>query len=102
MITTGAQIRAARALLDWSRPELAAAAELSRNAVAYWENHPTIPAGHHRTPYAIGRIQRALLAAGVEPIVDPAPGVCFLARSPKRKARMHSEQVDCGMAAAGV
>ena len=35
MIAMGAQIRAARALLDWNRSQLAQASGLHKNAVAY-------------------------------------------------------------------
>ena len=75
MIVTGAQIRAARALLGWTRAELATAANLHRNAVAYWERRGTIPTGHYREPHACRHIQKALLVAGVEIFVSPTPGV---------------------------
>ena len=75
MIVTGAQIRAARALLGWTRAELATAATLHRNAVAYWERRATIPTGHYREPHACRHIRKALLVAGVEIFMDPAPGV---------------------------
>jgi transcriptional regulator with XRE-family HTH domain len=39
----GAQIRAARALLGWRRADLATAAGLHRNAVAYWERRTRLP-----------------------------------------------------------
>ena len=75
MIVTGAQIRAARALLGWTRAELATAANLHRNAVAYWERRATIPTGHYREPHACRLIRKALLVAGVEIFMAPAPGV---------------------------
>ena len=74
MIVTGAQIRAARALLGWTRAELATAANLHRNAVAYWELRATIPTGHYREPHACRLIRKALLVAGVEIFMAP-PGV---------------------------
>ena len=75
LILTGAQIRAARALLGWRRAELATAANLHRNAVAYWERRATIPSGHYREPHACRGIREALLAAGVEMFMTPTPGV---------------------------
>ena len=43
----GYQIRAARSLLDRSRAELARAAGLHPNAVAYWEQTPAVPTDRH-------------------------------------------------------
>ena len=42
-ICTGSQIRAARALLGWSRQVLAEAASLHVNTVVYWEQQEEIP-----------------------------------------------------------
>jgi len=78
LIVTGAQIRAARALLGWTRVELAMAANLHRNAIGYWEQHKTIPNGRSREPVACRHIREALHAAGVEVFKDPAPGVRFV------------------------
>ena len=75
MLVTGAQIRAARALLGWTRAELATAANLHRNAVAYWERRAAIPTGHYREPHACRNMRKALLVAGVEIFMAPAPGV---------------------------
>jgi len=44
-IVSGAQVRAARAMLGWRRRDLAAAAGLHPNAVAYWERQGDIIAG---------------------------------------------------------
>lgn len=44
MIKTGAQIKAARAMLGLRREDLARAASLHPNAVQYWENR-VVPDG---------------------------------------------------------
>lgn len=72
---TGAQIRAARALLGWRRVDLAAAAGLHRNAVAYWERQQRMPRSE---PFACRKMRAALLSAGVVTVSTPAPGVCLL------------------------
>ena len=74
-LVTGAQIKAARALLGWRRIDLAAAAGLHRNAVAYWEGQPRMP---RREPFACRKMRTALLSAGVVTVSTPAPGVCLL------------------------
>src|SRR5262245_59329922 len=88
MIRTGAQIRAARALLGWTRQNLADAASLHTNAVAYWEAHAEIPA---RQPYAVERIAEALRRGGVLSFASPTPGVRLAPRTnfvtPKKCAR---------------
>lgn len=83
MITTGAQIRAARALLGWTRTDLAAAAGLHPNAVAYWERAPRIPpplrSGRAQgEPVGCGRIREALDRVGVTFIVKPGIGAVFM------------------------
>ena len=79
MIVTGAQISAARAMLNWTRAELARAAGLHRNAVAYWERHEKIPTGRYRRePIACRHMREALRAAGVDVFTEPAPGVRFV------------------------
>mgnify|MGYP003380801828 CR=1 FL=1 len=72
MILTGAQIRAARALIGITRSELAYQARLHPNAVKYWEVRDTIP---RYQPYAVGRIERCLERLGVVAFADPHPGV---------------------------
>jgi hypothetical protein len=79
MIVTGSQIRAARALLGWTRRDLARASKLHPNAVAYWEGRSEIPTGGWRTPVACRRMHEALLAAGVDFLVLPAIGVRLVA-----------------------
>lgn len=81
MIATGRQIAAARALLGWSQGQLARAAGLHANAVAYWERHETIET--YRPPFACERIRDALQDAGVETFLKPAPGVRFAEISPR-------------------
>ena len=72
MISTGKQIRAARAMLGLRREDLAGAAGLHSNAVKYWEARD-VPPG--QPPYAIDRIERALTILGVIAFADPYPGV---------------------------
>jgi transcriptional regulator with XRE-family HTH domain len=81
MIATGAQIRAARALLDWTRAELAAASGLHKNAVAYWEKRDQITEPGLGSAYALERIAEALLKAGVKTFTSPAPGVRLCRRT---------------------
>jgi DNA-binding XRE family transcriptional regulator len=73
-ITKGVQIRAGRALLGWSRADLARAAGLHRNSVAYWERETEIPLS---APYACELIAKALLPAGVEAFSQPTAGARF-------------------------
>lgn len=86
-LVTGAQLKAARALLGWRRIDLAAAAGLHRNAVAYWEGQSRMP---RREPFACRKMRAALLSAGVVTVSTPAPGVCLLSagcRSPAKPFR---------------
>jgi DNA-binding transcriptional regulator YiaG len=76
MITTGAQIKAARAFLGMRRDDLAAVAGVHPNAVKYWEDRP-VPSGP--LPYAVERIAKALRDRGVEVFADPKPGVRLVA-----------------------
>ena len=80
MIAAGAQISAARALLGWTRSDLAKAAGLHKNSVAYWEKHDAISTGRYRAPIACRRMMEALNRAGVETFVDPSPGVRFVSK----------------------
>jgi transcriptional regulator with XRE-family HTH domain len=79
MITTGAQIRAARALLGWKQDELASAADVHPNAIAYWERLDSFPARARGRSYACHHIERALKAAGIEILSEPTAGVRFCA-----------------------
>jgi transcriptional regulator with XRE-family HTH domain len=93
MVVMGSQIRAARSLLGWSQDELARAANLHLNAVAYWEQTVSIPTGRHQ-PHACRKIAEALRRFGVEFVGHAKPGVRlvqnhnFFMRPPSR-ARAH-------------
>ena len=78
MIVLGAQIRAGRALLDWSRKELAARARLHSNSVAYWEGTEAITG----RPTACERIEAALRAARVVLFTKPFPGAYLCVEQP--------------------
>ena len=75
---SGLQIRAGRALLGWRRTDLARAANLHPNAVAYWERRERLP---RREEVGCRRIREALAQVGVVGVNVPAPGVCLLPRS---------------------
>lgn len=75
MIATGRQIRAARALLGWTRADLARAASVHVNSVAYWEDAANIPTGAYQVPVACRRMRKALLKSGVRTFVSPRIGV---------------------------
>ena len=70
MIARGAQIRAARALLNWTRPQLAQASGLHRNAVRYWEQCADIPMDRFRVPSAVKQIEETLRREGVQLFVS--------------------------------
>lgn len=76
-LSTGAQIRAGRALLGWRRTDLAHAAGLHPNGVKYWERFGRLPRDEQ---YGTRKIRDALFAAGVVAVSEPAPGVCLLPR----------------------
>ena len=92
-IVVGTQIGAARALLGWSRAQLASAAGLHINAIRYWEAKIGIPV--RREPHACRRIREALLHAGVEFIGHAKPGVRlvenanFVMKPPSRARARH-------------
>ena len=82
MIASGAQIRAARAILNWKRSDLAAAARLHKNSIAHWEAKGRITPRHYQGPRAgPRRIEDALLKAGVELFNTPTPGVRLCLRT---------------------
>lgn len=84
MIASGKLISAARAILGWSQQDLAKAAGLHRNAIAYWERHSVIT--HKQQPRfgATGPkiIEKVLGEHGIVFTVDPSPGL-YLCNSPK-------------------
>lgn len=78
MLTTGAQIRAARAALGWSQGDLAERASLHPKSVAYWERHASFaPATKQGPNAALAKIAAALAAEGVEAVAAPHPGIIF-------------------------
>jgi hypothetical protein len=87
-IVTGAQIRAARALLGWRRKDLGTSAQLHPNAVSYWEKRATIPAGAFNEPHACKRMREALEYVGVRFLTNPGPGVTL-----RRGSRCASETI---------
>ena len=73
MVTSG-QIRAARALLDWTRSELSERSGVGISALMRFESADGVPSGNIKT---IDAVKKALEEAGVEFIGSPddAPGV---------------------------
>ena len=69
-MTTPAQIRAARALLDWTQADLAAKADISLTALNVIERDKSDP----RTS-TMNAIERALTSAGIVFLDDGQPGV---------------------------
>lgn len=101
MIETGAQIKAARALLNWRVVDLADAAGLHRNAVGYWEGQTVITA-RHRSGWQSGpqRILDAFRRAGVAFINDPGPGVHLVSQAqipPSIRARGITTRLQQGL-----
>jgi hypothetical protein len=78
MIILGAQIRAGRALLGWSRKELATRARLHSNSVAYWEGTERISGRQS----ACERMEAALKAEGVVFFTKPYPGAYLCVEQP--------------------
>jgi transcriptional regulator with XRE-family HTH domain len=91
-IRTGAQIKAARALLGWTIDDLAEVAGVNPNTVIRWEGMIAIPL---RTPYGVQRITTALGKNDVIPFAEPTPGVRLAERpifaTPKARARAGHE-----------
>lgn len=71
---TSSQIKAARALVDWTARDLAAKAEIGFSTLIRLESSSGVPAGNIKT---IDAVKKALEAAGVEFIGTPddRPGV---------------------------
>lgn len=77
---TGPQLRAARALLDWSQERLATASGVTERTIRSVEDNNARP--HERT---MTRLRDAVEAAGVEFIEsETAIGVLVNRRSPER------------------
>jgi len=81
-LITSAQIRAARALLDWSRADLAKNSGVGASALMRLESAVGIPGGNIKTFEAV---QKAIESAGVEFIGTPedSPGVRLLKQAKK-------------------
>lgn len=71
---TSSQIRAARALLDWTRSELSERSGVGISALMRFESAVGVPSGNIKT---IDAVKKALEDAGVEFIGTPGdrPGV---------------------------
>lgn len=70
-------------MLGWTRADLAMAAGVHVNAVAYWERAPRIPAllpsgrqNLHETE-GVSRLRKALEVCGISFIAVPAPGIAL-------------------------
>ncbi|WP_215290819.1 helix-turn-helix transcriptional regulator [Polynucleobacter sp. MWH-CaK5] len=70
MITSG-QIKAARALVDWTARELATKAEIGFSTLIRLESANGVPAGNIKT---IDAVKKALEDAGIEFIGTPENG----------------------------
>jgi transcriptional regulator with XRE-family HTH domain len=70
-VITGAQIRAARALLRWTTEDLAREAGLASRTIKRFEQTEGIPPSRSST---LAQIQRVLEAAGIEFIGTPEQG----------------------------
>jgi len=81
---TAAQIRAGRALLDWSRDILAERSGVSPRTLASIESDEGAP-----KPETIDRIRNAFTSEGIEFILKNGggPGVRLKGRHPKNKLR---------------
>jgi transcriptional regulator with XRE-family HTH domain len=70
-LITSAQIRAARAMLDWSREVLSAQAGVGISALMRLESSNGVPSGNIKT---FESVQKAFEKAGVEFIGTPEEG----------------------------
>jgi len=77
MITTGKQIKAARAALNWTQGDLAERAKLHFKAVAYWERHDTITPRQCHDNSGPARMLAAFQSAGVDLVSFPQLAVLF-------------------------
>lgn len=68
---TSAQIRASRAMLDWSRDDLSKKSGVGISALMRFESGKGVPAGKIQT---LRLVQEALEAAGIEFIGTPDSG----------------------------
>ena len=77
---TSAQIRAARAMLDWSRDMLSTEAGVGISALMRLESADGVPSGNIKTFEAV---QKAFEKAGIEFIGTPEEGAGVRWKSPK-------------------
>ncbi len=77
MITTGKQIRAARAALNWTQGDLAERARLHPKAVAYWERRDSISPRQCSPNSGPVKMLAEFQSAGVDLVSSPQPGVLF-------------------------
>lgn len=77
---TGAQIRAARAILRWTAAHLATEADVGIQTVMRFEAHDGVPPSRSST---LMDIQAALETAGIEFIGTPEDGPGIRLRAPK-------------------
>lgn len=68
---TSAQMRAARAMLDWSREQLSKQAGVGISALMRLESAEGVPSGNIKT---LESVQKALEKAGIEFIGSPDSG----------------------------
>ena len=68
---TSAQIRAARAMLDWSREQLSAGSGVGISALMRLESSDGVPSGNIKT---FESVQRTFEKAGIEFIGTPQSG----------------------------
>jgi len=76
LITSGSQIRAARAGLGWSQTELAERAGIHAQSASYWERQGAI-SRYRAQGRALGLMLAAFQSAGVDMIAEPRVGVFF-------------------------
>ena len=81
-LISGAQVRAARALLGWTARDLAHQAVVSVSTVNLIEGATGLPS---TTRDQIDAVQAALEAAGIEFLNDDAPGVRLHPKLAKRR-----------------
>jgi len=81
-LITSAQIRAARAMLDWSRERLSHQAGVGISALMRLESSGGVPSGNIKT---IESVQKAFEKAGIEFIGSPEDGAGVRWRSGFKK-----------------
>ena len=86
---SGAQIRAARALLDWSAAELANKASVGLATILRFENQNDIPNSKAGT---LEKLKVTLESRGIVFVGDPekSPGVQLILKPPAKKGRAGS------------